>query len=258
MRPCIKDDTLSQARRLVAGADAIFLDWDGCLAQGGRLVPGARRLLSRAHERVSILSNNSTHLPEDLAAFLRRDGVTLPTDRIFLAGHQTVNIALCDPADRPVYLLSNDRMRAYAERQNLTLGRDGAETVLLLRDTDFSYARLATAANLVRRGARLIVANPDPTHPGDNGAVVPETGALLAALAACADLSRVDMEVVGKPSRHLFDVALQRRDTRPDRAVMIGDTAGTDCEGAARAGIRSILLDQRAGITIAALAEAVG
>jgi 4-nitrophenyl phosphatase len=97
----------------------------------------------------------------------------------------------------------------------------------------------------LRRGAALIVANPDRTHPRDDE-VVPETGSLLAAIGACIDLSLVQTSIVGKPAPMLFQRALKVDGAAPDQAVMIGDNLSTDIEGARTVGMTAIHLDGQA------------
>jgi 4-nitrophenyl phosphatase len=48
--------------------------------------------------------------------------------------------------------------------------------------------------------------------------------------------------VIGKPERHLFDMAMRRMDSQPDQTAMLGDRLATDILGAQRAGIASILV----------------
>ncbi|MBR9840038.1 MAG: HAD hydrolase-like protein [Rhodobacteraceae bacterium] len=90
----------------------------------------------------------------------------------------------------------------------------------------------------------LIVANPDLTHPGEDGPVI-ETGALLALLHACVPRARSC--VAGKPSAHLFRVALGP--VAPDATVMIGDNPDTDIAGARRLGIPTIYVGPGAQAT---------
>lgn len=240
---------------MIGEAKAIFVDWDGCLAQNGQLLPGAADFLRKTAPRSFILSNNSTDLPEDFQAFLAREGVTMSAGRILLAGHQTIGHVAGAYQGRKVHLVANERMRAHAREVGIATAGSEAEVVVLLRDTGFRYETLQIAANHLRSGARLVVANPDLTHPGCGGAIVPETGALLAALAACVDLSTIDVEIIGKPSSHLFDFALSRANVLPSEALMIGDNPATDVVGAQRSGIRAVLLEH--GITsIADLAQA--
>lgn len=233
----------NEISRLIDNAAGILIDWDGCLAFGDRLAEDALAFLSRYGDKVAILSNNSTHLPEDFHAILAGFGVTLPTPRIVLAGCEALKHAATVAAGG-VQVLASVHMRNYAKTVlRMPLVEEDGDCVVLLRDTDFSYRRLENAANALRRGARLIVANPDLTHPGASGHAVPETGALLAALKSCVGRTKLDIEVVGKPSPQLFFKACEALQIVPDDAVMIGDNPYTDIEGARNAGMPAILME---------------
>ncbi|WP_144007118.1 HAD hydrolase-like protein, partial [Pelomonas sp. KK5] len=114
------------------------------------------------------------------------------------------------------------------------------EFIVLARDRRFDYARLALAANELRAGARLVVTNPDLSHPAPAGAVVPETGALMRALVACAGIEPA--QVIGKPEADLFIEGLRRLGATPAHTLVIGDNPLTDALGAARLGMRCLLL----------------
>ncbi|MFZ2979541.1 MAG: HAD family hydrolase, partial [Sphingobium sp.] len=75
---------------------------------GSRLVPGARTLLQRHGDRIVILSNNSTHLPEDFSRILQQAGVHIPAERIVLAGAEAVRWTSQDKHAR-VMLLGSAR-----------------------------------------------------------------------------------------------------------------------------------------------------
>lgn len=239
----------------IASARALLLDWDGCIALGDRLQPAALRFMASRLDRVAVVSNNTTMLPEDFSAILRRAGIDLPVERIVLAGTEALARA-AEIGPRRVMVLGDTRMRACAHRLGLELVREDADLVVLLRDTRFSYARLERAANAVLRGAELVVANPDLTHPGASGRTTPETGALLAALAACTTGSALRYEVVGKPSARLFRRALSALGAEAEEAVMIGDNPATDLAGAEAIGARGVLIGPRSGIGFDDLAGA--
>lgn len=228
-------------------AAAIFLDWDGCVMIGSRLVPGARTLLQRHGDRIVILSNNSTHLPEDFSRILQQAGVHIPAERIVLAGAEAVRWTSQDKHAR-VMLLGSARIKGCARQMGLTLVREAPDQILLMRDTRFTYAKLCRAANALHGGARLIVANGDVTHPGTDGEIVPETGAVLAALLACAPNTPV--MTVGKPGPLLFSRACDIAGVSPGQAVMIGDNPLTDGKGATDYGIHPILIGPGTELTL--------
>lgn len=226
---------------ILNAAKGILLDWDGCIAIENRVLPLARVLFAQHADRLAIVSNNSTHLPGDFAELLAQQGVHFRQERIFLAGAETVREIAAERAAR-VLLFAVPRMRAYARELGIRLVRRDPDIVLLMRDVNFSYRKLEIAANAVRSGARLVVANADASHPGPGGSVVPETGALLAALQACLGTADPAEQIVGKPGPLLFERACAGLGVSPAEALMIGDNPDTDGEGARRAGMRSIII----------------
>jgi HAD superfamily hydrolase (TIGR01450 family) len=239
---------------MLGAAKGILLDWDGCVALNNQLLPFASKLIAQHADRIAIVSNNSTNLPDDFAEILACAGVRLPQERILLAGVEAVRYVAADRNTR-VMLLSAPRIRHYARALGMTLVHDNPAVVLLMRDVRFSYAKLELAANALRNGAKLIVTNADVTHPGPGNLVVPETGALLAALLACVGETKVDQHLIGKPSPLLFQRACACLCVAPQDAVMIGDNPATDAEGARNAGIRSILIGGSSQLQLEHLVE---
>lgn len=247
--------TLGQReRRMLSAAKGILLDWDGCVAIDNRVLPFARKLIARHADRIAIVSNNSTHLPCDFADILAQQGVRVSHERIFLAGVEAVrHVAAC--RGMRVMLLSAPKIRRYAIDLGVALVRQRPGVVLLMRDTRFTYAKLELAANALRAGAKLVVANADLTHPGLHNRVVPETGALLAALLACVGEAQVHRHLIGKPGPMLFERACAYLGVAPEEAVMIGDNPDTDGDGAVNAGIRPILIGGHSPLRLEHLVE---
>jgi len=227
---------------LVVRARQVLVDWDGCLVEAGKLKPGAQAFLQTFGDKVVIVSNNSTETARQFAAFLRQNRSPIPASRIQLAGQATLELAAERYGAAPVYIVATRNMKRFAKSLGLVHEPSAASAVLLLRDTQFSYKKLDEAANLLRKGASLMVANPDQTHPRAED-VVPETGSLLAAISACVDLTNVQKTLVGKPSPTLFQRALEVDGIAPREAVMIGDNLLTDIEGAHTLGLTTIHLD---------------
>lgn len=223
-------------------AAAYILDLDGTLWRGGRPMPGAAELLRRLEGRYVVASNNSTDDAESLSQRLAAIGLAVPPGRLVLAGETAVALtAAWHPAAR-VLLLGSPVLRRLALRAGLRLEGDEQtpQVVLLARDTGFTYDRLCAAADALLRGARLVVANPDLTHPAPGGLVVPETGSLLQAVLACT--GDVPRRVVGKPEPPLFEEALRRLGSVAGETVVIGDNPATDGAGADRLGCPFVLI----------------
>lgn len=235
----ISSDRKSRTLDIIESASGVLIDWDGCVALGDTILPAAARFLKENIHNSVIVSNNSTHLPEDIAHRLAKAGVSFPMDRIVLAGVETLHHATRLRLKR-VMICGNSRMNAYAAALGLHPTRTRPEAVILMRHTRFTFAALQQAVNAVEDGARLIVSNSDRVHPGRDGRSVPETGALLAAIMAC--VPGVEPEIIGKPHPTMFMRACGILRIEPEQAVMIGDNPETDIQGARALGIESILL----------------
>lgn len=230
----------SNPKGMVQSAAGILLDWDGCVAHDD--IPHAAGLafLRRYADKIAIVSNSSTLWPSDIQEVLAGLGVVLPAERIVLAGHHALLLAAQRGLTTTV--LGTPHMRALARQLGVRQVTMDPDLIVLLRDTRFTYSRLKFAINALASGARLIVANPDLTHPGPKGTLAPETGALLAALGACVPLDRISVEVLGKPYPHMFHTACGALGLEPSQVLMIGDNPLTDIEGARQLGIPALLV----------------
>ncbi|MDC7675548.1 HAD-IIA family hydrolase [Asticcacaulis machinosus] len=244
---------LDAAQDLLAASKAVLLDWDGCLALGERLLPDAVRFLKVWGDRAAVVSNNSTHLPQVFARVMAREGVDFDPARIFLAGAEALNVTQGIQTADTVMVIGNEVMKNHARSLGLILNDDTADVIVLMRDTGFSYDRLERIVNRLKTGARLIVANPDKTHPGADGRIVPETGALMAAIMACVEGCGVSVDIIGKPSPHLFARACAALGVSPSQAVMLGDNPLTDVAGADAFGANSLLINSADGFRFAEL-----
>lgn len=213
-----------------------LVDLDGTLVRGGQALPGAQAFLDATEGRFVIVSNDAEHTPLELSRGLKRMGLAAGPRRIVLAGATALDeIAVVRPGAR-ILMLTSKSLMVHARDLGLMPVQARPDIVFLGRDRHFSYERLMVAANAVRDGAELVAANPDLVHPGAGGAIVPETGALLAALLACT--GPVGHRIVGKPEPALFEAGLKLLGL-PKRAVMmIGDNPATDGAGARRCGLR--------------------
>tara|TARA_R110002072_G_scaffold256965_1_gene415762 strand:- start:1084 stop:1959 length:876 start_codon:yes stop_codon:yes gene_type:complete len=236
------------ARQRLTRAQVVLADLDGCLAKGNCPLPGADALARALGDRLYIVSNNSTDLADNLSELLTSRGLAVPAQRILLAGQLAVETLAQQRPRARVLLVAGSRLIALARRLEIQLVAENPDVVLLARDPAFSYDKLQRVARALAQGADLLAANPDLTHPGADGYPVPETGALLAAVRACAPtLPPARLEIIGKPAPALYLAALARAgNPAPDQAVMLGDNPLTDLAGATALGLPAILLGPHA------------
>jgi HAD superfamily hydrolase (TIGR01450 family) len=217
-------------------ARGYLIDLDGTLISGKTVLPDARALLGAVAGRYVLVSNNAEHTPNQLSRMLRSIGLTIASDRIVLAGTAAVDSIAAVSPGASLMLLGSPALKHYARRKGLRLDAPKPDIVLITRDRHFSYLKLAAAAKALSDGAVFYVAAPDLNHPGVNGEPVPETGALAAAILACAGPR--DYTVIGKPERILFEMACATLGADFGNVIMIGDNPQTDGLGAQRLGMR--------------------
>jgi NagD protein len=220
-----------------------LFDLDGTIYLGERLVPGAAELVAalRAEgRRVAFLSNKPLETRADYAEKLTRLGIPAQPDDVInsslvLARH----LRTLDPG-APVYVIGEPPMLAEMRAHGFEV-RDDARVrwVVIAFDRTFSYAKLDTALQAVRGGARLIATNPDRTCPVDGGEI-PDCAGMIAAVEAVTD-RRVET-IVGKPSPIILEVALAALGVPAADTVIVGDRIETDVAMGKRSGLATILV----------------
>lgn len=225
---------------------SFLLDLDGVIYRGDEPVPEAAEAVAGLRDlgrRVVFLTNNSARTPGQVAAKLETAGVPAPPEDVVTSAQATavvVEAAATDAGARTAYVVGERGIREALEGRGIeVLDGDPAEAgfVVVGWDRRADYERLRTASVLVRRGARLVATNDDPSYPAPGGELWPGAGALLAAVETASGRRA---EVVGKPHRPLFDAAVARAGGGP--ALVVGDRIETDIAGAGAAGLDAALV----------------
>jgi 4-nitrophenyl phosphatase len=228
----------------------LILDMDGVLWRGDTAVPGLVEFFStlRALNIGFILAtNNATKTVSQYVEKLARLGVNLPAKQILTSAEATATYLYRHyPPGTSVYVIGEEGLQSVLVEHGFTvravddpLGNDErVEVVVVGLAREVCYRQLANAALLIRRGAKFIGTNPDPTLPTEIGAM-PGAGALLAFLEASTGTKPL---VIGKPNRAIFEQALKQIKAFPGETAMVGDRIGTDIAGGRAAGLWTILL----------------
>jgi HAD superfamily hydrolase (TIGR01450 family) len=242
-----------QARSDLSAREGILLDWDGCVAFSDVPHQDGLNFLRQFRDRIAIVSNSSTIRPKDICRILAQAGIHFPVERVILAGHQALVRAA--ELQQPTLIFGGLQMIRLARELGVSQVKRDPRVIVLMRDTRFSYEKLCLGANAIRGGAHLIVSNPDLTHPGQAGQIVPETGALLAAFQACVPRPPASLEIIGKPNATLFEKACMALGIGFDQAIMIGDNPMTDIVGAEKLNMTSILVSPGSSLTLGDLCQ---
>ena len=218
----------------------LVCDLDGVVYRGHSVLPGSAEALRRvqaAEIPLWFATNNSTRTPEQVRDKIRDvAGVDVPLRSIVTSPQSAA--CLLTAETHPAFVFGSEAIGRALEAEGISLTRDATEagSVVVGMDFDLNYERLAAACGAIRRGARFIATNTDPTYPVD-GDLLPGSGALVAAVAAATGRQP---EVAGKPNEAMRAL-LRRRGI--DSAWVVGDRLDTDVALAAgEDGWKSILV----------------
>lgn len=227
------------------GFRAYLFDLDGTLYLGPDLIPRcdeAVRWLQASGRGVMFLSNKPIATRLEYAEKLTRLGIPASEEDVLnsslaLARHLSES-GCCHRCyvigEAP---LMDDLISAGLVTVNEPLD---ATVVVVSWDRDFSYRKLDAALQAVRNGASLVATNPDVACPMAGGMLVPDCGALAAAVEACT--GRPIEVYAGKPGPLLAELALQRLNVEPSECLMVGDRLDTDIAFGRNNGMASALV----------------
>lgn len=206
-------------------------------------MPGAAEVISTlrdAGRRVVFLSNKPLYTREDYAEKLTRLGIPTAVDdvinsSIVLARH----LRTLDPG-APVFVIGEPPLIGELVAHGFDVRTDHrVRWVVIAFDRTFDYAKLNTALQAVKQGARLIATNADRTCPVEGGEI-PDCAGMIAAVEAVTG-HRVEA-VVGKPSPIILGVALATLGVAASDAVIVGDRVETDIQMGRAFGLGTVLL----------------
>jgi NagD protein len=220
-----------------------LFDLDGTVYLGERLIPGADTVIATlraAGRRVAFLSNKPLETRAQYAAKLTRLGVPAEPDDVINSSLVLARYLRDRDPGAPVFVIGEppmlEEMRAHGFEVR---GDERVRWVVIAFDRTFDYAKLNTALQAVRRGARLIATNPDRTCPVEGGEI-PDCAGMIAAVEAVTD--RKVETIVGKPSPIILEVALAALGVPAHETAMVGDRIETDITMGRRLGLPTVLV----------------
>ena len=209
---------------------------DGIVLAAGAARDGAANLLRAVAGRYVLVSSNSRDTARTMAGKLKRLGMDVPERAIVLAGEEALrSVAARFPGARCLVMAS--RVLAHAARGlGLDPVQDNAEIILLGRDSAWTYRDLTLVANEMARGCRLMVSNGDVSTLGKGGRIIPDTGAILAAIEAVAGDRAADILRLSRGA--VLRTALERLGGEEADAWLISDQEADFEIAATIAGLR--------------------
>jgi glycerol 3-phosphatase-2 len=233
----------SSADDLCQEYDLAMLDLDGVVYIGHAAVDGAAEALTAARARglqLAFVTNNAARPPEEVARHLRSIGVPAISHDVVTSAQAAARLVASElPAGARVLALGGPGVAIALEQAGLVPVQeagDGPAAVVTGYGPELTWRQIMRATVLIRDGLPWVACNTDQTIPTDYG-VGPGHGVLVEMISGFSGVTPV---VAGKPRRPLLDETIRR--VGGDRPLMVGDRLDTDVEGAANAGIESLLV----------------
>ena len=220
----------------------LIIDMDGVLYRGESPVPGIVpffQFLRDRHIRFLLATNNSTLTQQQYSEKMARMGVSIPPEAVLTSAIAVADyLAARYPKGTRLHAVGETGLKDALASAGFVLADKDVEVVAVGMDRQFNWEKTSRATLLIRAGAAFIGTNPDKTLPMPEGEI-PGNGSLLALLEAA---SGVAPTVIGKPEKHLYEIAMKRLDAPIETTAALGDRLETDIVGAARIGLFSIMV----------------
>lgn len=226
---------------LLKNKKVAFLDLDGTVYMGDRLIPGVPDflgLLVRKKIPYYFLSNNSSRSKHDYVKKLASLGIPSREENILLSTDGVLNY-LKQKNSKNIFLLGTASMRRMFQAAAIDAESLNPEYIVLGFDTELIYRKLKKAALFMQKGIPLLVSHPDLVCPTPEGPI-PDAGSMLVLLETAT--GKKAKRIFGKPNPDMIMHILKKLGAAPNEAVMCGDRIYTDMELARRTGCDSILV----------------
>jgi len=219
-----------------------LLDMDGVIYRENQLIPGAAELVAAFVETGTpflFVTNNSALTPNDLVVKLDHLGINgLNPKHFYTSALNTADFLQETHSNCTVYTIGDAGLMAALNDKHLANDSIGADYVVV-GEGQFAAERILKGHELIEKGARLVVTNPDNWCPVSATATRPGAGALAAFLEASTGCRAY---YLGKPNPYMFIKARQHLGVNVDDVVMIGDTMETDIRGSIEVGMQAYLV----------------
>lgn len=218
-----------------------FLDLDGTVYLGDRLISGAREFVEELRKQDILfyfLSNNSSYSKRDYVDKLRKIGINAVEDNIILSTDGLIEFLVGNNVT-DVFVVGTESMQKSIARTGINTKAEKPEYVVLGYDTELTYKKLSRAAIHLFNGADLLATHCDVVCPTPEGPV-PDIGSILALLEKAT--GKIPVKIFGKPNPEMVEHVMLRNGIGKEETMIIGDRTYTDMEMAKRIGCDFILV----------------
>ena len=218
----------------------ILFDLDGVIYQGDSLISGAKEsinLLRQNNIPCRFITNTTRMTKKNLVTKLQAMGLTLEVNEVFAAPHAAVEYCKNMKYTTIDLVVPDNEMEE--DFIDFDLHAENPQAIVLGDMGNlFTFDLLNALFKKILNGAEIVAMHKNKYWHSGNGLTL-DLGAFVAALEFATEKEAV---VIGKPSPHLFQLAVKPWGLSFQSIYMVGDDIGGDIGGANNVGMQSILV----------------
>ncbi|MBD3414469.1 MAG: HAD-IIA family hydrolase [Candidatus Aminicenantes bacterium] len=207
----------------------VFLDLDGTIYLGNRLIEGAQKFLKYLESsgiQYYFLSNNSSRSKQDYVQKLSGLGIQTSQNRILLSTDGVIDFLVRNQV-KDTYVVGTRSMKEMFKKQGIETNSPCPKYVVLGFDTELVYEKLKKAALFLLDEIPLLATHPDMVCPTPEGPI-PDIGSMLALFEKAT--GKKALKIFGKPNVEMVQHLMKKHHASPREVAMIGDRIYTDME----------------------------
>ncbi len=224
----------------------LFLfDLDGVLTAGKEspVKLGGTKVINKIRasggKKLFVLTNDSTDTVETVLKRLHRFEIPVKEEEILTSAKLTAQYVARMRPNGTYFLVGEKGLEEELNREGMRRTRGSkADVVVVGLDRWLTYSKLDKAGEAVRNGAALVACHNARLYMFKNR-VAMAVGPIVKAIEYSSGKKAV---AIGKPSRLMFELALELAGCEAKDAVMVGDQEETDIVGAKKMGITSVMV----------------
>jgi len=222
----------------------IAFDLDGTLYLGDRAIEGAVETviaLTKLNYQIFYFTNNSARKRQQIVNKLNGLGFPAKPQNTYCASY-AISAYLLEKKLTTIYLIGTDDLKDELSADKIRIKNSSqVSAVVVGLDSSFDYSKISIALEAINKGAKLIVANTDPSYPVEGHKRLPGCGAMVGAIVGATN--HAPDFIVGKPNIFMLELLCKEHNLSPAEICVVGDSPESDIKMANNFGCQSILFD---------------
>ena len=214
---------------------------DGVIYHGNKILDGVADFVNwmiRENKKFVFLTNSPERTPHELSMKLERMGLSVSADHFYTSAMATAEFLASQSPNCTAYVIGEAALSKALYDHGIYMNDVNPDYVVLGETRTYNFEKIEKAIDLVRKGAKLIGANPDTVGVTANG-IMPATGALISPIEIATGKKAY---FVGKPNPLMLRHGLNFIDCHSCDIAFIGDRMDTDIIAGIESNLDTVLV----------------